>query len=82
MRLKNSIRNSIMSIIANVITILLGFITQRIFIQNLGIEYTGINSLFTNVISMLAITELGMGTAIISNLYKPISEGDEIRIYQ
>lgn len=80
MRLKNSIRNSIMSIIANVITILLGFITQRIFIQNLGIEYTGINSLFTNVISMLAITELGMGTAIISNLYKPISEGDEIRI--
>lgn len=80
MRLKNSVTNTIMSTITNILTILLGFIAQRIFIQNLGIEYTGINSLFTNVVSMLAITELGMGTAIISNLYKPIAEGNETKI--
>lgn len=80
MRVKNSIINSIAAISSNVVTILLGLISQAIFVKTLGIEYLGLNGLFTNIISMLAIVELGIGPAIIYNLYKPIVEDDKNKI--
>lgn len=72
MKTYNSIRNSIFSIIQYVIIILVGFISQKVFIHILGLEYLGINSLFTNIVSFLSIVELGIGSAIIYNLYKPL----------
>ena len=74
MRTENSIKNGIVAMIMYTITILIGFVAQKIFINILGNEYLGINSLFTNVISMLSIAELGFGEAIIYNLYKPVAE--------
>ncbi len=76
MRAENSVKNTIMSIVTNITTILVGFIAQKIFLSCLGIEYLGINGLFGNIISMLGIVELGIGSAIIYNLYKPISENN------
>ena len=80
MRVKNSMINVSISMIAQVITVVLGFITQKIFIQTLGTEILGINGLFSNIISMLSIAELGMGTAVIYNLYKPLVENDTEKI--
>ena len=80
MRSTNSIKNVIVAIIMNLITIVIGFIAQRIFIQTLGTEYLGINGLFTNILSMLGIIELGLGSAIIYHLYKPIAEDDKDKI--
>lgn len=74
MKTKNSIKNSILSILTNLVTILIGFIAQAIFIKILGAEYLGINGLFLNIISMLGIVELGIGSAIIYNLYKTMEE--------
>ena len=76
MRSANSIKNAIITVIMNLITIVIGLIVQKIFIQILGTEYLGINGLFTNILSMLGIVELGLGSAIIVHLYKPISKGD------
>ena len=70
MKTKNSIKNSVSSIVVNVITILIGFIAQKVFINILGSEYLGINGVFTNIISMLCLVEVGFGPAIIYNLYK------------
>jgi len=80
MRTKNSIKNSIVAIISNVLIILLGFVIQTVFVKTLGEEYLGINGLFNNIISMLAIVELGIGPAIVSNLYKPLAENDYEKI--
>lgn len=80
MRTKNSIINILASIGAQAITILLGFITQKVFINSLGTEVLGINGLFSNIISMLAIAELGISTAVIYNLYKPVAENDKEKI--
>lgn len=74
MRAQNSIKNTIISIIMSIATILIGLVTQKIFINVLGTEYLGLNGLFTNILSMLAIAELGIGSAIIYSLYKPIAE--------
>ena len=76
MRTNNSIKNTIGSIVANISIIIIGVIAQAIFIKILGTEYLGINGLFTNIISMLGIVELGIGSAIIYNLYKPIAENN------
>lgn len=76
MRTINSLKNVIIAMVCNTITLLINFFTQKLFISNLGIEYSGLNSVFSNIISMLSITELGIGTAIIYHLYKPISETD------
>lgn len=80
MRTKNSIKNTVASFISNGLTILIGLIAQAIFIHVLGEEYLGINGLFTNIISMLGIVELGIGSAIVYNLYKPIAEEDTAKI--
>ncbi len=76
MRKLNSLKNIIASTTLSIITMLAGFIIQTIFLKQLGTEYLGINSLFANIVSMLAIAELGIGTAIVYNLYKPISNND------
>lgn len=75
-RTEKSIINVAASLFTNAVTLIASFIVQRIFIYMLGNEYNGINGLFTNIISMLSITELGIGTAIIYNLYKPVAEND------
>lgn len=76
MRVKNSIKNTIAAMSSNILTIIIGLIAQAVFIRILGTEYLGINGLFTNIISMLGIVELGIGSAIVYNLYKPIANKD------
>lgn len=76
MRLKNSFKNMVTSIFSNLVTIIIGLIAQAIFLKYLGTEFLGLNSLFSNVISLLSIVEMGLGSAIIFNLYKPIANND------
>jgi len=66
----------VMAVILNISTIAIGFFTQRIFLHILGAEYMGLNSLFTNILSALAVAELGIGNAIIFSMYKPMAEDD------
>ena len=74
MKTKNSMKNMVGALITNMVMIIVGFVSQKIFIKILGTEYLGINGLFSNIISMLGILELGIGSAIIFNLYKPLKE--------
>lgn len=80
MRTENSVKNSIAAVISNILVMLLGFVIQTIFVKVLGEEYLGINGLFANIISMLAIVELGIGPAIVSNLYKPLAQNDREQV--
>ena len=79
-RKKSSFKNMITAVSSNVLTIIVGLVAQAVFIKILGSEYLGLNGLFSNVISMLGIVELGMGSAIIYNMYKPIAENDYEKI--
>ena len=76
MKTKNSIKNSLISIFQYIILMILGFVSQKIFINILGLKFLGLNSLLTNIMSLLGIAELGIGSAIIYNLYKPIVNKD------
>ncbi len=76
-RTSKSFKNMIASVISNIVAISIGFFARSLFIKTLGNEYNGLNGLFTNIISLLSIVELGIGNAIIYNLYKPIVEDDK-----
>lgn len=76
MRVKNSIKNISISIITQIVIILLGFISRKVFLDNLGTEYLGINGLLTNILSMLSLVEGGIGLSIVYNLYKPLADND------
>ena len=80
MRKKQSIINSIVSVISTVITMVIAFIAQTIFFKTLGEEYLGLNGLFSNIISILAVVELGIGPAIVYNLYRPVAENNKEKI--
>ena len=80
MRIEHSIKNISMSIMSQVVIILLGFVSRKIFIDSLGTEYLGINGLLTNVLSAMVLIEGGIGISIVYNLYKPLAEGDRPKI--
>lgn len=75
-RTEYSARNTTVAMIARVIAILLGFCTRVVFTHTLSEEYVGINGLFTDILNVLALSELGIGTAITYALYKPVAEKD------
>lgn len=79
-RLEYSIINSSISTVIFILTIGIQFISRTVFIRFLGIEYLGLNGLFTNILSMLSLAELGVGTSIIFSLYKPLQQEDTATI--
>lgn len=80
MRTKKSIRNSTFALGGQLLTTILSFVTRTIFIMILGPAYLGVNGLFTSILSMLSFAELGIGTAIIYALYKPLADDDQEKI--
>ncbi len=79
-RTKNSLRNIKTGAIVQIINNLMRFVVRTIFIKFLNSEYLGVNGLFTNILTMLSFAELGIGTAIIFSMYKPIAEDDKEKI--
>lgn len=80
MRTKRAIINGISGMMIHLPVILIGLVYQKVFISQLGGTYLGVSGLFTNIISMLSIAELGIGTSIVFHLYYPISINDKQRI--
>lgn len=80
MRTKYAIKNISISIFSQVVIILLGFVSRKVFLDNLGAEYLGVNGLLSNVLSMMVLIESGMGISIVYNLYKPLAKNDKQKI--
>lgn len=77
MRTINSLKNAIFNFGNSLILNLLKFISRIFFVKYLSSVYLGVNGLLSNVLGLLALTELGVGTAIGYSLYKPLAESDE-----
>lgn len=75
-RTKNVIKNSGASLAYKVIHLVLTFALRTAFIRLLGNEYTGISGLFTDILQVLSLMELGLDTSMVYALYKPVAEND------
>lgn len=81
-RVKNSVRNIFYRIFSQLVTIVLRFISRSIFIYVLGVEYLGINGVFSEILQMLSLADLGFGTAMVFSMYKPLAIHDEVKLAQ
>lgn len=80
MRTKNSLKNLLFAFIGQFIGIVVSFISRMFFIRTLGEEYLGLNGLFTNILTMLSLFELGVGTAINFSLYEPLAKNNREKV--
>lgn len=80
MRVKRFLQNMVTGVGGMLLTYILQFVSRTVFIYTLGKEYLGISGLFTNIISVLNVTELGLGAAIVFSLYQPLAVDDKKKI--
>lgn len=79
-RTKYAMMNFSSSTVSNIVNLVLTFVSQTIFIRILGETYLGVNGLFTNLLGLLSLAELGVGSAISFSLYKPLAEENTAQI--
>ena len=79
-RTRNSMLIMATSGLRQIVSLIFAFVSRTIFIHILGAEYLGLNGLFSNILSILSLSELGIGTAISFYLYKPVADQDLERI--
>ena len=75
-RLKNSALNFASGFFGRVLTILLNFIVRTIFIYCLNEAYLSINGLYSNILTVLSLAELGFGSAMVYRMYAPVAVKD------
>lgn len=76
-RLYYSLMNSSISTVVFFFKLVIQFVARTYFIQFLGVTYLGINGLFSNILSLLSLAELGIGTSIVYSMYRPIAENNQ-----
>ena len=79
-RTKKAIINIGVNFVNQIVSLVLAFISRTVFIRMLGIEYLGINGLFSDVLGLLSLADLGMGTAMAYSFYKPLAEHEEKKL--
>ena len=75
-RAQNATRNVIFAVLLKLYQIIVPFGIRTIFIYTLGIQYIGLNGLFASLLNTLNLAELGVGTALVFSMYKPIAKHD------
>ena len=76
-RTRKSLRNTVFGMVGLFCSLVVSFATKSVFVRLLGAEYNGVNGLFTNILQVLNLAELGFTTSISYALYKPLKEKDE-----
>ena len=79
-RTKRSLVNVTMSVVTNFIILFTAFAVQKTLVHTMGGEYNGLNGLFSSIISMMSLADLGLGTAIIYHMYRPVADQNYERI--
>lgn len=79
-RTKSSAKNAIFGITNQTISMVLNFLGRTVFIYVLGAEYLGINGLFSDILIMLSLAEMGLRTSMAYTFYKPLAENDTVKV--
>lgn len=79
-RIENSIKNIYSNIIVKILTLVISFIARAVFISIFTQDYLGISGLFSNILTLLSLAELGVGTAIVFSMYKPLAQNESEKI--
>lgn len=81
-RFQKTARNVLFATINQFVSLALSIINRTLFIWVLGVEYLGISGLFADILTMLSLADLGLGTAMVYSYYKPLNNHEEEKIAQ
>lgn len=73
---KNTVQGSFWGIMRQIVAIIFPFIIRTIIIKKLGSDYSGLNSLFSSILNILNLADLGIGSAMVFAMYKPVASDD------
>ena len=76
----NVMKSASLGMLMNILKVIMGFGYRTFFLSVLSAAYLGINGLFTNILQILSLAELGVTTAIVFRFYEPISRGDVAKV--
>lgn len=79
-RTKNASRNIVFGVILKIYQILAPFLMRSFMVYTLGVQYLGLNGLFTSILQVLNLAELGVGSAMVFSMYRPIVDDDKNKI--
>ncbi len=79
-RTKNAIRIIIFGFVCKIINIFLPFLSRTAILYIVGEKYLGLSSLFSSILSFLSLAELGVGSAMVYSMYKPIADNDNVTL--
>lgn len=80
MRAKLFFRNSFITLITQLLCYFVDFICRTVLIHSVSMEYVGVTGLFSNILAVLSLSELGFSTALVYAMYAPIAQKDEDRL--
>ena len=81
-RISKSLRNARYGIASQILYLILAFVLRIAITKNLGIVALSLNGLFSEVLSILSLAEMGVGLAITYSLYEPLAQGNTKRVAQ
>lgn len=82
MRAEATVRNSMWGLIQEFVICILSLFSRRVMLDTIGIEGVGLNGLLTNVVAVLALAEMGIGSVIVFHMYKPVAHDDRKHVLE
>ena len=79
-RTENASRNIFWGVFNKVVSLGLPFVTRTVMIYTMGMQYVGLGSLFSSILQVLSFAELGLGSALVFSMYKPLAEGNDDKV--
>lgn len=79
-KIRNATRNILFGVLLKLYQIIIPFIMRTVMINFMGVQYLGLNSLFISILHVLNLAELGVGSAMVYSMYKPIAQDDDVTI--
>ena len=79
-RKRNALRNAVSGVFNRIVGLFIPFLLRTVIIKILGEQYLGLNNLFNSILQVLNLADLGFGTALVYNMYEPISNRDSATI--
>lgn len=80
MRTKAFLKNGMIILAVQIFTYFMDFLCRTVFIYTLSMDYVGVKGLFSNILSILSLTELGISTVLIYSMYKPLADNNENKL--
>ena len=75
-RTQNAFRNTIWGVVYRIVALIGPFAIKTIIIKKIGMEYSGLNTLFNSILTVLNLANLGFSSSLVYTMYDAVARED------